>query len=169
MAFIRSYMARSRMAAGDPFLGIKLPKIKVAKLIRQVAGAAVGAVVPGVGRAISAIKSAGPIGPMGLPMKTWLHPSALLNPSGLGGRPATGLGSGPTITMTPQGQVMVDETRRQAGLLGGRKRYRRMNVTNMRALTRAVRRVKKFEKVARSCVTLSHHVRVKKHARGRKC
>jgi hypothetical protein len=166
MAFIRSYMARSRMIAGDPFLGIKLPKIKVAKILGNVAKAAVGSAVPIAGKAISAVqaltKKTGPIGPMGLPMNYWLHPSSMLGPA----QPGTGA-SGPTITVTPQGQAMIDETRRSLGL--GKRRYRRMNVTNMRALTRAVRRVKKFEKIARQCVTVSHHVRVKKGSRGRKC
>ncbi len=49
----------------------------------------------------------------------------------------------------------------------GRRRYRRMNVLNLRALKRAIRRAKGFEHIARQVLTIPHF---KKHirARGRK-
>lgn len=58
----------------------------------------------------------------------------------------------------------------QVSLMGpDRKKYRRMNACNPRALTRAIRRVKKFEKFAKQSVRISSHVKLRKGARGRKC
>lgn len=102
--------------------------------------------LPGIGTAISvgglALKGVGIaksfLGPKGKP------------PAGAGGAAFnSGLMSlgGPTITMTPQGQAMVDETRRQAGL--GRRRYRRMNPLNPKAANRAIRRIKAVRKLVR--------------------
>lgn len=49
---------------------------------------------------------------------------------------------------------------------GQRRRYRRMNYANMRALRRSCKRVKGFEKMAKECISLGQRVRVRK---GRKC
>lgn len=85
---------------------------------------------------------------------------------------AAAAGAGTALALGPSGSGSTAPSPVEM-LLGrhhsGRKRYRRMNVCNMRALTRACRRVKRFEKLARGCVTLSSHVRVKKGSRGRKC
>lgn len=43
----------------------------------------------------------------------------------------------------------------------GRRRYRRMNVTNFRALKRSMRRVKGFAKMAREAITFTKQVRMK--------
>lgn len=42
-----------------------------------------------------------------------------------------------------------------------RRRYRRMNVTNFRALKRSMRRVKGFAKMAREAITFTKQVRMK--------
>jgi len=48
------------------------------------------------------------------------------------------------------------------------RRYRRMRVTNMRALTRSLRRVKGFAKIARQVLVTEKRFKVKKGFRGRK-
>jgi hypothetical protein len=52
-----------------------------------------------------------------------------------------------------------------AGVGATRRRYRRMNVLNLRALKRAIRRAKGFEHIARQVLTIPHHF--KKHIRAR--
>jgi len=52
-----------------------------------------------------------------------------------------------------------------AGVQATRRRYRRMNVLNLRALKRAIRRAKGFEHIARQVLTIPHHF--KKHIRAR--
>jgi len=52
-----------------------------------------------------------------------------------------------------------------AGVGAYRRRYRRMNVLNLRALKRAIRRAKGFEHIARQVLTIPHHF--KKHIRAR--
>jgi len=51
------------------------------------------------------------------------------------------------------------------GLAGGRKKYRRMNVLNSRALSRSMRRVQGFARFARKTISFTHHVKMKKHRR----
>jgi hypothetical protein len=48
---------------------------------------------------------------------------------------------------------------------GGERRYRRMNVTNVRALRRSMRRVQGFAKLARATVQFTQRVKMKKHRR----
>jgi len=55
-----------------------------------------------------------------------------------------------------------------AGVGAYRRRYRRMNVLNLRALKRAIRRAKGFEHIARQVLTIPHHFKRHIRARGRK-
>jgi len=50
----------------------------------------------------------------------------------------------------------------------GRRRYRRMNVCNVHALKRAIRRAKGFEKLARKVLVIPHHFKKHIAVRGRK-
>jgi hypothetical protein len=50
---------------------------------------------------------------------------------------------------------------------GGGRRYRRMNPTNFRALSRAMRRVTRFSKMAKSVMTFTAHHRMKVKSRRR--
>ena len=64
------------------------------------------------------------------------------------------------------GGLMVDK------LLGGRgggggRRYKRMNVGNVKALRRSMRRVEGFAKLAKSTISFTTHTRMKKRARKR--
>jgi hypothetical protein len=43
--------------------------------------------------------------------------------------------------------------------------YRRMNVGNVRALRRSMRRVQAFAKLAHKTISFTHHVKMKKHRR----
>jgi len=52
-----------------------------------------------------------------------------------------------------------------AGVGAYRRRYRRMNVLNLHALKRAIRRAKGFEHIARQVLTIPHHF--KKHIKAR--
>lgn len=51
------------------------------------------------------------------------------------------------------------------GLRGARAHHRRMHVTNVRALRRAMRRVQGFAKLARKTIGFTHRVHMKKHRR----
>jgi hypothetical protein len=52
--------------------------------------------------------------------------------------------------------------------IGGRRRYRRMNPLNPRALRRALSRARSFEKFARRTITITSRMKFKKGARGRR-
>jgi len=101
--------------------------------------------------------------------------------SGLLNRPKTGqtsiggmIGRGGTVA--PRGSALEAETLRLLGLApqtgkdvllpaGARKKYRHMNVANVRALRRAARRLEGFEKLAKKTLTLTARVHVKKKRR----
>lgn len=53
----------------------------------------------------------------------------------------------------------------QAMAGGGRRRYRRMNVTNVRALRRGMRRVQGFAKLARQTIGFTQRVKMKRRRR----
>jgi len=55
-----------------------------------------------------------------------------------------------------------------AGVGAYRRRYRRMNVLNLRALKRAIRRAKGFEHIARQVLVIPSHFKKHIRARGRK-
>lgn len=90
------------------------------------------------------------------------------------GGAAVGLGPGGLGSMQralQSGQAQLDPTTgrlvsTRTGRFVGRRR--RMHVTNMRALNRAIRRVKGFAKVARASMTVDKRFKVKKGARGKR-
>jgi len=49
--------------------------------------------------------------------------------------------------------------------LFGKKRHRRMNPLNPRALRRSMRRVQSFARFAKKTIQFTHHVKMKKHRR----
>lgn len=57
------------------------------------------------------------------------------------------------------------EDKRSPGFVGGRGRYQRMQVTNMRALKRSLRRIQGFEKLARQVFTISKGTLIPKKKR----
>lgn len=175
MAFIRLYASRAAM--GDPFLGIKFPKIRLPKiqpfkLLTPGNILSAASFVPGP---IGAIGRVGKLAKIGAAAKTVAKlggaaavfgaasqlGSNIIGPGYSGPMVAPGQGTAPggTVTALPGAYGRV------------RKRYRRMNVANMKALTRASRRVHRFAKLARTCIRQSKTVRCpRKGARGRtKC
>jgi len=80
-----------------------------------------------------------------------------------GGSPG-GLGSMQRALQS--GRAAVDPGTGQIVRTG--RRYRRMHVTNMKALNRSIRRVKGFAKVARAALVIDKRFKTKKGARGRK-
>lgn len=154
---------------GDPgFFGGLLKGIgKVAKVAGKI-----GKAVPGIGTAISAIElgsglgkalAGGPLKRIGLP------PGAIIG-SGSTGIVAPGsFGPGPRLPQIP-GTMPGGSPTAYGGGSGGRsrsgangyRRYRRMNVGNVRALRRSMRRVEGFAKLARQTITFTKQVRMKK-------
>lgn len=186
MAFIRNYQFASRAGGGrywggDPLFGlkIKLPKIKPLKLLGKVAGPAVTAasflptpvgVVARVGKLAKVLGAAKTLGKMaaggaaiggGAAIAEQAMKGGFAGPMLPGGFDfGKALGGGATVGIDPAtGMPRI-----------GRKRYRRMNVTNMKALTRATRRVHRFAKLARTCIRQAKSTKCpRKGARGRKC
>lgn len=112
---------------GDPVFGI-LAKVgaKVLPRVLPKAGSAIGKIAGRVGGAIG--RKAGIIKKGG----AIAAGGAIFEAGGAGARRVAGGGGG-----------------------GERKRYRRMNVTNVKALRRAIRRSKGFAKLARSVLTFT--------------
>jgi len=151
------------MYYGDPgFFGGLLKGIgKVAKFAGKV-----GKVVPGIGTAISAIElgsglgnalAKGPLSRIGLPRGVTVMPggsnTGIVGPNlpripGAGGVPAQSFGR----------RIPGSST----GFPSTGRRYRRMNVGNVRALRRSMRRVQGFAKLARQTITFTSHVKMKK-------
>jgi len=133
-----------RIAAGDPGLFGSIAKI---------AGKAVPFLkaVPGLGTAISigsaAIGVGGAIAKKIGPKAATVLPAAGAIGSIAGGAAALGVG-----TMAVKGARALFGG-------GGRRRYRRMNVTNPRALARSVRRLRGFEKMAREVMVVHNFKR----------
>jgi len=128
----------------------------------KVAGGVLKA-IPGVGNVVSAIGSvAGAIsGPRRVlkPAVNVMSPVAIQQGSVAGAIPPIlrGIGTvGRRVLGSIPGQVAAGYGLGKAGEAlfgggGGRRRYRRMNATNPRALRRAIRRVQKFGDFARAC------------------
>lgn len=88
--------------------------------------------------------------------------AGIINPSGTRG--LTGGGQGFGIDLNPFG------TNQRTGAFfgfGGRKKYRRMNYLNQRALKKSIKRVQGFEKIVREAFTISKGSMQLK--RGRSC
>jgi hypothetical protein len=80
-----------------------------------------------------------------------VHPAAATNP-----------GANPNAYFTPGSGYNVPKS-----WSGGGRHYRRMNVTNVHALRRSMRRVKGFAKMAHSVMTFTKHHKMKVHRRRR--
>jgi hypothetical protein len=150
-------------------------------------GAGLGKLVPGLGTAITIGEGIGALGPKIFPVKksaATVYPTSL--PPGVPadsplGRQILARGGSPL----PQGMLSLPpgmkfptalalkppQTRGSSALapmdaqLVGRRRYRRMNPTNFRALTRGIRRIKAFAKLARQ--VLKAEARIKAPRKGR--
>jgi hypothetical protein len=171
MAFIRQYSVRSTM--GDPLFGIKLPKLPIGRLLGKVASPvlSVASFVPGpIGIAGKLGKMAKIVGVAKTGAKLLGAGAALGAGTTLAEKALTsGVGPGMGWVVPTQTGGTTTSTAGIPGVARARKKYRRMNVTNMKALTRASRRVHKFAKIARTCIRQSQTVRCpKKGARGRK-
>jgi hypothetical protein len=137
--------------------------------------AAYGAIKKGV-QVVKAIKNRGQVSAQGAPPPM----SAMVQNPGLYIPPVPRAGSG-TGHRAPQGGSVTATSRVlpalppgsriqsfPAGVGAYRRRYRRMNVLNLRALKRAIRRAKGFEHIARQVLTIPHHFKRHIRARGRK-
>lgn len=106
----------------------------------------VGGFIPGVGTALSTI--GGVLSPPKAQVLS--RPAAVQNPIGGTNLPPSpnfyGIKAGSTSFGLTTGQTRTVKATAQ---VGGKKKRRRMNVTNPKALRRAGRRVKGFEKLAR--------------------
>lgn len=147
---------RRKAAAGGLFSGIAKLASKALPALR---------VIPGVGNVLSAVSlGASAVGAV-KSLRGAIPASRALVPLGqAAGRQLPGLGK----LALGAGAAGLGAAALTGALTGERtrKRYRRTNYSNFRALKRACRRVKGFEKMARECVTLSKRVRVKK---GKRC
>ena len=141
--------ARRLRAYGDPGLLGKLLG-GVNKIVRGV----VSTVVPGgkfiVGAADALTKVAFP-GTQGVGGGFYKLPSSTGTALAIKGLAPSG-----TITVQPGGQGMIDATRAAAGL--GRRRYRRMNPLNYRALVRSTRRIHRASKIMRTVFSQAKRV-----------
>lgn len=125
-----------RIAAGDPGLFSSLGKL-VGKALPLVKA------IPGVGTVATIAGIAGSIGGKVLKMG-----GKVAGPAATGITIAGGLGTLGAGALAVKGVQTVGGM--VGGMFGGRKRrYRRMNVTNPRALSRSIRRLKGFEKMVR--------------------
>lgn len=157
---------------GDPgFFGGLIKGIgKVAKVAGKI-----GKAVPGIGTAISALElgsglgkalAGGPLKRIGLPGRG--PGGAPITFGGSTGIVAPGFGPGPQLPRIPG--TMPGGSSAYGGGSGGRSRtgangyrkYRRINVGNVRALRRSMRRVEGFAKLARQTITFTKQVRMKK-------
>ena len=74
----------------------------------------------------------------------------------VGGLPVPGAGGNIPVPRTGIPGIPLPN---KVGFAFGRKKYRHMNACNPRALKRAIRRVKRFEKFAKQSVKISSHVK----------
>lgn len=168
------YMLR-QMAAGDPgFFS------KIGGFFKKAVKIAAPIVFPGIGGVASSFISAGGSGNKRVQEQMQAGGLALPRglPPGAGGLLREGAKYGGKALLRRFSQsgrsanVLPDFSGVKSGSSStaprARKRYRRMHVTNMKALTRAVRRVKGFSKIARTALVLEKRVKApRKGCRGR--
>lgn len=87
------------------------------------------------------------------------------NPSASGYPAALPSAAGGGGYHVPKSWGTIPGTGTPSPFYGGRRRYRRTNVLNPRALRRAMRRVGGFAKFARKTMTFVQHHKMKKHRR----
>lgn len=180
MAYLRTYQA----LAGDPGLFKRLRKMRLPRAIRKFQpGRAAGGLarmgvgfVPGVGPVASALY--GDPGLFGSIGRGLGRIAGRIGGSAVGkaaGRVLGGVVGGGAMGGIP-GAVIGGVASAGAGALIGRafggggssgRRYRRINVANVKALNRAVRRVQGFSKLAKETIQLERQVRLK-HRKGRR-
>lgn len=151
---------------GDPGFFGSLGKIvkgagKVVGTVGKIGGK-IGKLVPGIGTAISAIElgheagkalAGGPLRNIGLPRGVRVMPAG--GNTGVVGPSMPGIGAIQTTGVSYRDVISGGSS------TAPRRRYRRMNVTNFRALKRSMRRVKGFAKMAREAITFTKQVRMK--------
>ena len=151
---------------GDPRFSLKraftIPK-KVRQGLMNVATGALG-IVPGGGLIKAGMQA---LGPKAFPN---VDPRFFAN-NDMGMLPPLAGGGGPGAAYAPvTGGSNVDwDKLHKAFKHPGPKfgHHRRLNVTNVKALRRGMRRVTGFAKLARSVMTFTSHHRIKKHRRKR--
>lgn len=142
-----------RMAAGDPgfFSGL-------ASIAKKIAPKALG-FIPGVGTALS-------IGSVVLPAA-----KGLLQRAGMGAKVAgTAAAVGVPLAAGAAGLGVIEAggaaIKGIKHAFGGKRRRRRMNVANPRALRRGIRRLRGFEKLARKVMVVHSYKRLGGHRIG---
>lgn len=179
MAFIRSY------SRGDPGLGSWLKKaakivMPVASLAQSKMGRSIGGMLPGGGILAKAntLLSAGGLWKGKSRTELMSGATGLTLPIGFGqtfkqlggkilGGAAQGFAQG-LAERAPTGVVVTDpQTGYEYIDYSGkaRKKYRRMNVCNVKALRRSIRRVKGFSKIARESIVIASKVKAKKRGK----
>lgn len=184
MAFLRAYMA------GDPGLGSFLKKglKKLGKIATGPIGTVASFAIPGgaflkggallaklgkVGKVAGLAKRFGPGIKGGIAALKGMSRTQLARlgvgagaaaaVGGAVGYRAAGGGIGGEVALPGEmGELTFDPG---TGTYRPGRRYRRMNVTNVRALRKAIRRVKGFAKIARTSLVLEKKVRIKKRSR----
>jgi hypothetical protein len=162
MAYLRYYRYR-----GDPgFFG------NILKGITKILPAAAG-FIPGVGGVFGKVlgkvlpaagKVAKSVGGVAGAIETIQAGPILGNPIVRGVAKAVGTGA-----LFAGGSALAERVLKGGGgggMAGGR-RYKRMHVTNVKALRRAMRRVEGFAKLAKSTIQFTTHTRMKKRAKRR--
>jgi hypothetical protein len=156
---------------GDPFLGVALQALgSLAKPLLKKGVSALGRKVlhrggsPPPASSLVGVSAAGQFGPVANVGGTLVARAGAAMGARFGGGRTTGFVSG-TARSLPAGSRIESFP---AGVGAYRRRYRRMNMLNLRALKRAIRRAKGFEHIARQVLTIPHHFKRHIHARGRK-
>jgi len=177
MAFIRSF------SRGDPGLGSWLKKaakivMPVASLAQSKMGRQIGGILPGGGLIAKANTLFGSGGMFQGKSRTDLMAAATgmmggLNLGGsfkqIGGKILSGAAQGFAQGLSSRAQTGVEVVDPVTGYTyvdyTRKRRGRRMNVANVKALRRSIRRVKGFAKIARQSLVLEKKVRIKKRGR----
>jgi len=140
---------------GDPFLGV----------IAHALGGAGKLVGRAAGKAIKAIRK-NPAEARALALDTYYPPTVGRAGSGTGHRALPPMAPAPGSAVVARGRLIPPPGARiqrfPAAVYATGRRRRRMNSLNLRALKRALRRVKSFEKIARKVIRPSarqHHFR----------
>lgn len=125
--------------------------------ITSTIGAAIHPAATAAGKAATVALDAGTAGAKAVAA----HP--VLAASAAAAGMAAGAGAMSAISGTPAAKAHLTRVKKALGL-----HHRRMHVTNTRALHRALRRVKGFERVAKRVLSITHHRPTKVHFKFRK-
>lgn len=127
------------------------------KGITSTIGAAIHPAATAAGKAATVALDAGAAGAKAVAA----HP--VLAASAAAAGMAAGAGAMSAMSGTPAAKAHITRMKKALGL-----HHRRMHVTNTRALHRALRRVKGFERVAKRVLSITHHRPTKVHFKFRK-